>query len=242
MIIHFKGYSVGKIFILAFFYLLRPLSEINAQEVFVTGAMKNVMWKGELGPVLNLDTVAHGNFYGLGPLEYLRGEVMVLQGVPYKSIVDDAGRIQVSTSHSNVPFFVYATVDNWEEFEIPEDVRSMKALETYLLKLKGDRKPFPFLLKGKIDSADLHIVNLPAGKIVSSPEDAHTGRFNFIVRNSQVEVLGFFSTRHQGIFTHHDTYIHMHLITAGKEIMGHVDALNWNSSHLRLLLPLSKEK
>jgi acetolactate decarboxylase len=51
------------------------------------------------------------------------------------------------------------------------------------------------------------------------------------------EVLGFFSTRHQTIFTHHDSFLHMHLITTDKKWMGHLDELTINPQKISLLIP-----
>lgn len=76
------------------------------------------------------------------------------------------------------------------------------------------------------DEAAIHIVNLPKGTKVSSPEDAHQGQRNFTIKNKAVELIGFFSIKHKAIFTHHDTYMHIHLITEDKKQMGHLDKLN----------------
>ncbi len=38
-----------------------------------------------------------------------------------------------------------------------------------------------------------------------------------------VDIVGFFSTEHKTIFTHHDTFMHLHLITKDKLMMGHLD-------------------
>jgi acetolactate decarboxylase len=50
-----------------------------------------------------------------------------------------------------------------------------------------------------------------------------------------VEVVGFFSTEHKGIFTHHDSFLHMHLISSDEKEMGHLDELEIES--MKLYLP-----
>ena len=57
----------------------------NAQRttntVKVVGQMKDVMWKGQLYGNINLDTIANKtNLYGLGPVEYLAGEILIIDG------------------------------------------------------------------------------------------------------------------------------------------------------------------
>jgi acetolactate decarboxylase len=38
-------------------------------------------------------------------------------------------------------------------------------------------------------------------------------------------LLGFFSTGHKAVFTHHDTNIHVHYISWDNKLMGHLDLL-----------------
>ena len=60
---------------------------------------------------------------------------------------------------------------------------------------------------------------------MNSPQEAHQGQVNYELNDEDVAILGFFSTAHQGIFTHHDSYVHMHLITKDASKMGHLDEL-----------------
>ncbi len=90
-------------------------------------------------------------------------------------------------------------------------------------------------MQGTISNALIHIQNLPKGAKVSSPEEAHQGQVNYELKDEEVEIIGFFSTKHQGIFTHHDSFLHMHLITKDKSKMGHLDELE--ISEMTLYLP-----
>jgi hypothetical protein len=57
-------------------------------DIKIVGAMKNVMWKGELGSSIDLDTISDKNgLYGLGPVSYLTGELLVNNGKSYVSKV-----------------------------------------------------------------------------------------------------------------------------------------------------------
>jgi acetolactate decarboxylase len=49
-------------------------------------------------------------------------------------------------------------------------------------------------------------------------------------------VLGFFSQYHKSIFTHHDSFVHMHLLTKDKTKMGHVDELKFNPKQVALFI------
>ena len=80
------------------------------------------------------------------------------------------------------------------------------------------------------------MVNLPKGAAVSSPDDAHKGQVNYTLTNIPCDITGFFSTQHQSIFTHHDTYLHMHLITVDRQQMGHLDKATFDKGMI-LYLP-----
>jgi acetolactate decarboxylase len=94
-----------------------------------------------------------------------------------------------------------------------------------------------FKFVGTVEQATIHIVNLPKGSIVSSPDEAHAGQVNYELENEPAEIIGFFSTMHKAIFTHHNTFLHMHLITSDRKKMGHLDQLRLKKGTMKLYLP-----
>ncbi len=215
-------------------------SAAQQTEVKVSGAMKNVMWKGELSGTINLDTISDKlHLYGLGPAEFLRGELLIIDGKSYKSTVLSKSTMLVEETYkARAPFFVYSNTSEWKEMILPDSVTNYKQLESFIDQTtKTSKRQFAFKLSGIIDTAVIHIVNLPEGAEVHSPEDAHNGEINFILNNEPVDVVGFFSTEHKGIFTHHDTNIHMHLITADRKKMGHLEEMIIKKGAVKLFLP-----
>lgn len=215
-------------------------SQPDNSSIKIVGAMKNVMRKGQLYGTIDLDTISNKqHLYGLGPVEYLTGELLIIDGKAYKSTVVSENIMQVEeTFQSKAPFFGYATINSWSEQQLPDSVQNLQQLETFLEKItKKSNRPFLFQLKGIIEGAQIHVVNLPKGSKVSSPEDAHKGQTNYSLEKEEVTVLGFFSTEHQSIFTHHDTYLHMHLLTSDKQKMGHLDTVLFQKGTVKLYLP-----
>ena len=197
-------------------------------EVKIVGAMRNVMMKGQLNGTVSLDTITNKtHLYGLGPIEYLTGEILIVDGRAYRSSINkDSTMVVEETFDLKAPFFVYATVTNWSEQMLPDSIETIPQLEHYLDNiLENNHTPVVFRIEGSIKSANIHVVNLPSGSTVQSPEDAHVGQANFKIENKSVEIVGFFSRKHKSIFTHHDSYLHIHLITADKMKMGHLDKL-----------------
>ncbi len=215
----------------------------NAQQtnsVKIVGEMKNVMWKGQLYGNIHLDTIANKtNLYGLGPVEYLTGEILIIGGKSYKSTVVSDTTMEVEETYDiKAPFFGYANVANWTEQALPDSVQTIIQLEQFLdSATKNSPRPFMFKLTGTVEQATIHIVNLPKKSKVSSPDEAHKGQKNYELANEQSEIIGFFSTEHKAIFTHHDTFLHMHLITTDREKMGHLDSVLFKKGTMKIYLP-----
>ena len=215
------------------------LEHIPSSNVTVIGAMKNVMWNGELEGVINLDTIKNKeHLYGFGPMENLKGELLIIDGKSFQSTVATPNTMVVTETFKNkAPFFAYAYITDWDEIKMPDSIVSLPTLEKFLnATTTKHSRPFMFKLVGKIKTAAIHVVNLPQGTIVHSPADGHKGITNYTIINENVHLIGFFSTDHKTIFTHHDTFMHIHLITDDHSKMGHLDSVEFNPASLKLLL------
>ena len=215
--------------------------EDNVEEIYtdiqIAGAMKDVMWKGELAGVIELDSIQNkSGLYGLGPESFLTGELLVNNGQAYVSrVLTDSTMEVVKTFDVSAPFFVYGNVREWEETNLPGAIKSAKDLEVFIDEHSKElKRPFAFKLIGSVSAATIHIQNLPAGTKVSSPDEAHQGQTPYAIQNENVTIVGFFSTEHQGVFTHHDSWMHMHLITENEDKMGHLDEVEFDQMVLYL--------
>lgn len=75
----------------------------TTHEVKIVSEMKNVMWKGQLYGNIHLDTIANKtNLYGLGPVEYLAGEILIIDGNSYKSTVTSDSTMKVEETYSTL--------------------------------------------------------------------------------------------------------------------------------------------
>ena len=203
-------------------------SQIVEEDVKVSGAMSNVMKKGQLEGTIFLDTIQNKkHLYGIGPKEFLKGELLIIDGKSYVSSVGEDNRIIMKeTFDVKAPFFVYANNNKWKEYTLPSEVITIKELEDYINeKTKDSKRPFVFKLKGNFARVNFHIQNLPDGTIVKSHKDAHQGQGKYEREDIEGEIVGFFSTEHQSVFTHHDSYIHIHFINKERTEMGHIDDL-----------------
>ena len=97
------------------------------------GALRNMMHKGDLSAKTNLKDYENiKGLYGLGAVENLKGEILILDGVPYISSCEMKDSVKVNTLKNTfdakAALFVYSQVHNWIDIKIPFDVQTYKQL------------------------------------------------------------------------------------------------------------------
>ena len=217
---------------------IESTSQAKFNEITITSAMRNVMWKGELAEKIHLDTISNKEgLMGIGPTAYLKGEITICDGAAYISrVLTDSTMIVEKTYDVGAPFFVHYNVKEWEAQSLPDSIRNIAQLEAFIVEVsQGMPAPFAFKLEGEISGGIIHIQNLADGSTVSSPQEAHAGQTNYKLGQESVKVVGFYSQEHKAVFTHHDTFLHLHLITADEQKMGHLDEVDFGA--MTLFLP-----
>jgi len=170
----------------------------------VVGQMRDVMWKGDLAGKVSTDTLNLPNVYGLGPIEYLKGEVLLFEGQTFISKVIDSVAHQVTQVNSTkAPFFVYSNESDLNSYSLAPTELSLKSVEELIDSLYFDYdKPLLIRIDGVFKDITVHSVNLPDGSSVSSPDQAHEGLTKYRYQNLSGSMVGFFSRKHKAIFTH----------------------------------------
>ncbi len=198
--------------------------------------MRDVVRNGQGAGVIAMDSLAEPGLYGVGPLAHLRGEITVVDGVCLVARMVD-GQVRVAQEPDvQAPFFVHALVRDWEELVLPGPVVDLAGLDAFLSARALDHPgPFAFRLTGIADSVLAHVLDVPEGVRVSSREEAHAYDARITLCGEVVELVGFFSTTHRTVFTHHDSNIHVHALSADRQRMGHADSAHWRPGAMRLV-------
>ena len=198
-------------------------------EVKYSGALRTIM-SGNIQPVISLDSLSNEkNFYALGALENLKGEIQIFNSKPSNSFVMDSS-LQIKESYNlKAALLVYAVVEEWDSYKI-ENITTKNDLESVIFetaKVNGisTDSPFPFLLEGTVASLDWHVINWNDGDTIHNHKKHKESGLNGSLKNIQVQIIGFYSTKHKAVFTHHTTNMHMHFRTNDNSIAGHVDDL-----------------
>lgn len=211
----------------------------------------HVEWKGLLrdthggdisGKVDLADLPRTPQLYAIGPAAGLAGEITVIDGRLFLAKVRN-GSIDTSSDYQGqASFMVWATVPQWQDaVPIGQPVANAVDLEKLIetkARLAGldTDKPFPFLLQGHFNSVKYHVVLPPSAQGMhgrsGSPTDS---QLNLRAERKRGTVIGFFSKKHEGVFTHRGSHSHMH-VSLEDGNSGHVDDLE-AAADVSLLLP-----
>lgn len=210
--------------------------------VVYSGALMSIMG-GDLKATTSLkDLEDLQNLYALGAAEDLKGEIQIFDGKSVNSFVKNH-KLEIDTSFDRRAALLVSTqVSEWEKIQIPKDLDTKEAFEKFVAtvaKKSGfGEEPFPFRIKGGVKSLDWHVIDWDGSDKVHTHQKHQESGLKGTLENDQVEIIGFYSENHQGVFTHHSTFIHMHFKTENATIAGHVDDLKLNGKAI-LLLPKS---
>ena len=201
-------------------------------DIQVHGALRAIYHDGQAGSVMSMDTVLPDpELYALGALAGLDGEITVIAGIAYLSYPDgseNAGVDKTDRSDAGATLLVAARVPRWVNVTVEEPIQ-FGDLEEAIVELAtsagmsaDDR--FPFLLEGEFEELQFHVIDgsrLPGGG--SSHQDHLEASTRLSVDRGSATLVGFYSTRDQGVFTHKDSTTHIHCVMREPLAAGHLD-------------------
>lgn len=197
-----------------------------------------------LAGIVQLDTLFEPHRYGLGPVAYLQGEILLWNDTVFVSRVENGSNAVRIAPTVEAPFLVYASVPTWSTPQpIADTLISLPQLQAIVEQQavaagKSLNKPFPFVLQGTARRIVYHVMNRPVGEAAHNPAMHQQAKQFFTLKNEVVQLLGFYSRHHQGVFTHRDSYVHVHVINQGRTKMGHLDELTILPADASLILPI----
>jgi acetolactate decarboxylase len=210
------------------------------------GKMSKIRQEGRVDAAVLIDTILTTNMYAVGPVKDLLGEIIVWKGRAFVAgLTEDTRESFVKKDVKNLEavFLVYADVPRWDTIILLQDIASIqelqKAITAAAIKHGTDTTTaFPFLLHGKVKSGSGHIMFKDSNVTTISSETLAQAKHINTFNNQRAQMLGFYSQHHQGVFTHHDSFLHIHYRMWNKYQAGHLDEVVFDSAvPLKLLLP-----
>jgi hypothetical protein len=169
------------------------------------------------------------HLYALGPLEGVRGEVSIFGGEPSIARIEEGAVVTVSSWRARACFLVWATVPAWAERALEAGAPSLDEVEREVVALAratglDPERPLPFRVRGPAVGATLHVLDKRDG-LPHNPERHEQAKVRRTLEHTPVELVGFYSRQHRGIFTPKESNVHVHLRTEDGRISGHLEAI-----------------
>lgn len=180
----------------------------RAPVITVDGALRELMHGGPTDGRVALADVVTPTTIAIGALDGLRGEVTVLDGQVHASRVEDGAVVAADARAARAALLVRAEVPAWRGIQVnsPIAARDFDRAIAALLAREGITGATPFVLEGTFSELRAHVVDgphshgAPSGIAFDQPGPA--------------VLVGFFSTEHEGVFTHMGATTHLHVLTA----------------------------
>lgn len=225
-------------FLFCFSFLVSCASLSKKQEVAkvsTVSAMHDMMMSGDTSGKLNLNNIKSKNLYGIGPLENLKGEITIVDGVPYVGTVSSKGLPVIEKNwDKSAIFFVHADTRAWKTFKYNKPLNSKAELNQLLantfkeLSVDLEEKVL-FKVRANATSLKYHIMNLKDGEMISRGSHKSAKKV-YTIKNSPVEIIGFWAPKKMmGVYSHKGDRTHLHFISADEKHSGHIDDLNLGS-------------
>lgn len=167
------------------------------------------------------------HLYALGPVTRMGGEVTVFDSQPAVALVRE-GKVTVSNSWAfQPPFFVYSQVPHWQAIALPDSVQTFADIQAFIESIAADQgidleQAFAFRVTAKATHLDYHVFNMPpAAEVGAQPLSTYNTAWK--TGQSDVELLGFYSRHHEGVFLGTGARMHIHFRAANGTEAGHVD-------------------
>jgi acetolactate decarboxylase len=218
------------------------------------GAQSTIFETGKAAGALSIGSLEqHASLYAIGPVEALDGEITVFESQPYVSRARGSSYVVERSWNDKAIFLAWSSRGTWQDISVPDDVRGYLDLQDFVKSAANSSgldvaKPFPFLLAGAPSEICWHInVDRTEGRPIDRELFARS-KANFVLRNEQVDIVGFYSERHAGVFISKYTpaitpqsgrtnAIHIHFVSRGSDATGHIDDLTLNGGMV-LRLPV----
>ncbi|MGY6561628.1 MAG: FmdE family protein [Luteibaculaceae bacterium] len=235
--IHF---AIAWVFTLGF--ILVTTSASYTQSVYSAGKAQKVMHGLDLSNTIQLDSILiPGQTIAVGPVENLQGEITVFMGKPIVSTLRGNTIETQLNPLVKAPFLAYSQVPKWFSFTHQVSIQNQKDLEKAIDSLAkwvgiDTEQPFPFYIESTFDSLSFHIIMRDTNNATHSHELHKKSKVMFTRYRQAGVLVGLYSKKHEGVFTHKNSYIHVHYLNNAQTETGHLDYITHNGN-ITLYLP-----
>lgn len=182
--------------------------------------------------------------YGIGMPKGLDKELLVASGNLYEGYFDQHHyHAQQVKAERDIAFMAYVNVKDWQTITLTNSIQTFSDLEKALPKLAeragiDSTVPFPFILKAKVDGLKWFIVDGIGNGQPNYLSSFLRQRYLGGLEDTEIEGVGFYSAKHQGILSAPNSKMHIHFKTVNSPLfVGHIDNQMTLSKGTRILFP-----
>lgn len=192
------------------------------------GEQRAAIHEGDIGAKVRVSEIRQGGtLWALGPLEQLKGEITVFDGVATVTEVIGGEFRARSGDDAGAAFLVWAHSGDWRAIEMPSSVRTLSDVEAFIATAAGEAgldvsRPIVFRITGEVEVLKYHVLNRKAGSPTTMEAHEHS-KVHSALDWRRVRLVGFYSTRHHGVFTPGTSNVHIHFVTEDGRSAGHVE-------------------
>lgn len=202
-----------------------------APAVEVWGALREMIHEGRIEQRVAIATVAaKPNVFALGAVTGMQGEVTIIEGTVWIALGEkNDGKAVMGPTEEGAALLVASSVPAWKRVTVAGDIPFAnldRRIEEAAASAGIDvEKPFAFLVEGTLTDVRWHVLKGPP----SVGDNPHDHAKNAVVREADElkgTAVGFFSKRHQGVFTHMGQNTHAHVVDVANAVAAHADQLS----------------
>lgn len=199
------------------------------------------------------DVIREPNFFGVGALAELQGEISILDGKPIVTSIDHRGQLRSRNADADslqATLLVGKRVERWHSVQAEQAIGADE-VDQWIGKQAAaigldSKQPFPFVIEGEFTDVRLHVINGACplhSRIKNKPIPER--QKPYIRENASLSgtVVGIFARDAVGKLTHPATTIHAHLIFSGEDgeqWTGHLERFGL-AAKAKLKLPVAAE-
>jgi alpha-acetolactate decarboxylase len=203
-------------------------------QVETFGSLRDIIHAGRLeGRAALSAALSRPHAYALGALARLDGEFVIVDGKVWETRPGERGSLRATAYAAradSAALMVVSHVTGWHDIPVMRAIPIQALQETLAARatLLGLPRsgPFPFLIEGPVTGLRWHVAD---GRLLARGPSSHEAHLKASVHGARdsisVTLVGFYSDHHQGVFTHHDSQVHMHVLLAAEAIAAHVDSV-----------------
>ncbi|ANM31346.1 hypothetical protein ABI59_19845 [Acidobacteria bacterium Mor1] len=203
-----------------------------AANLQVFGSLRGMFHQDAVGPQVVLsEHLPDSRLFGVGALSGLRGEITIVGGRLHLAHADGESvrHAVVSRSDESAALLVMSAVERWVPVTIDAAIPFEKLdaeIERLAREAGIEAAAFVVYAEGDLENLDWHVIDgakLEGGG--GSHEDHMRAAIRRKARRTRGKLVGFFSKKHQGVFTHRGANTHFHVVVDEPLTSGHVDGV-----------------